>query len=370
MKIGLWGTPQTAEGWAQVWELIEGLDDRGIAVYGGPDLAWAFSKRQRDALSPASIGALYSIGEEHLPLAADLLVLWGGKEALLRRLEGISRHGPTVLLVGEGEGVPAIREEGLTEAVGRLLRGDGVLDARMLLRAGVSHPEKQTDAKEESAPEFNQEEVSNSKEEYVGAEEVVFQRSEEDALLRIDLSVNGCPLTGYEADGLVISTPTGSAARSLSAGGPLVVPGTDGLLVTPVASHTLTTRPMLVPRASTLEARVHSRSGRAFFRVERSSWSVESGDVITICRKSGDLQLADPTPKGEGNPSETEHTSPTGASNPSSDEPGSTKTLSLAPASTTDRLRRSFPFPRCRTTREKEIRGDLLGDRRTSEAER
>ncbi len=367
MKIGLWGMPQTEEGWVQVWELIERLDDRDIDLYGGPSLSEAFFQHQRDALSPASIGALYACDEKPLALAADLLVLWGGTEALLRRLRLIFRHGPIVLLVGEGKGFPAIGEEELTEAVGQLLGGKGVLDSRMLLGAGLNPEKESPGGKEKRSLEPNQEDVSNSNEGYVGAEEVVFRRSENDALLRIDLSVNDRPLTSYEADGLVISTPTGSAARSLSAGGPLVVPGTDGLLVTPVASHTLATRPMLVPGASIVEAHVYSRSGRAFFRVDRSTCLIENGDTITIRQESGDLRLAVPAGKGNENHRDTncrptfENTN--SAAEGSGEQIGKTERLGLAPVSTADRLRESVSFPRCRTARNPASPEDCLGGR-------
>ena len=366
MKIGLWGTPQTEEGWTQVWELIGQLDARSVSAYGSPDLAEAFFTHQRKALSPHSIGALYSIGAEHLPLIADLLVVWGGRKALLSRLEVISAHTPTVLLVGQGEGFPAIGEEALTEAVGQLLKGSGVLDSRMLLGAELLHSEKKNPNVEGSGSE-QVEEAASSKLDYVGAEEIVFQRSESDALLRIDLSINGRFLTSYEADGLVISTPTGSAARSLSAGGPLVVPGTGGLLVTPVASHTLTTRPMLVPKASTIEAQVQSRSGSAFFRADRSTRPLENDDVITIRREKSDLQLAVPSGKGSENFRKTRREAPSESTNSASEgagkEPDRTSPLGLVPASTADRLRESVSFPRCRTARGPASAEDCLDDR-------
>lgn len=351
MNIGLWGKPQTEEGWSQVWKLIGRLDERGPSLYGGPGLSEAFFQHQRNVPSPVSVGALYSTGNEQLPLMADLLVLWGGREELLHRLELISRYGPVVLLVGEGEGFPSIAEERLTEAVEQLLTGNSVIDSRMLLAAGFSNPNSENHRRnaDESGLE-NGEDSSSAREDYVGAERVFFRRSDEDALLRVDLAVNGRPLASFEADGLTVSTPTGSAARSLPADGPFVVPGTDGLLVTPVASHTLTTRPILVPKSSTVEARVHSRSGRAVLRVDRSARPVESNESITIYSRNDNLRLIDATSERDDTPQETDYTSAPRRSNRSSEASGSVEMPGLELASTEHRLRGSFSVARWRGT--------------------
>jgi NAD+ kinase len=328
MKIGLRGTPSTDEGWEQVWALIDRLEKKSPSIYAGSALSDAFFQYRREALPPPSVPTLYTIEDDHLPLIADLLVVWGGREALLENLGPIARHGPTVLLVGEMQRFPAIREERLADALGQILSGEVTLDARMLL--GVSH----SDSKQQR-PDARPDTSSGADD--VGAEEVVFQRSN-DALLRIDLSVNGRPLTTYEADGLVISTPTGSAGRSLSAGGPLVVPSTEGLLLTPVASHTLTDRPLLVPASSRIEARVQSRNGKAFFRVDRSTCPLESGNVITIRRHRSDLQVARPNGT-RVECSRKNHDPRSDSSTPPSNEASAEDALRLPPASAADRLR-------------------------------
>lgn len=115
--------------------------------------------------------------------------------------------------------------------------------------------------------------------------EVSILKSDMASLLTIHVYINGDFLTTYWADGLVISTPTGSTAYSMSAGGPIICPDCRLLLLTPVSPHNLTLRPMAVPVDSKLEVCVESRSGdyllcadsEMYRRSDRYSVSVATG---------------------------------------------------------------------------------------------
>ena len=79
-------------------------------------------------------------------------------------------------------------------------------------------------------------------------------------MMSITASVNGQMVHTYHADGLIISTPTGSTAYSMSVGGPLVIPQTQNFILSPIASHSLNVRPLIIPDSWTIELEVHSRS--------------------------------------------------------------------------------------------------------------
>ena len=102
------------------------------------------------------------------------------------------------------------------------------------------------------------------------------------AILGVDVSVNGTPLPTYWADGLILSTSAGSTAYSLSVGGPIVMPGAKALIITPIASHNLNIRPLIVPDDAVVSFKVHSRDGKAIFTADNRSVEIPDGASVTM----------------------------------------------------------------------------------------
>ena len=102
------------------------------------------------------------------------------------------------------------------------------------------------------------------------------------SILGVDVSVNGTPLPTYWADGLILSTSAGSTAYSLSVGGPIVMPGAKALIITPIASHNLNIRPLIVPDTSIVRFTVHSRDGKAIFTADNRSVEIPDGTTVTM----------------------------------------------------------------------------------------
>jgi NAD+ kinase len=101
-----------------------------------------------------------------------------------------------------------------------------------------------------------------------------------------ELRVNGIFVSNYKADGLIISTPTGSTAYSLAAGGPILSPDVPGFVITPVASHALTNRPLVVQDTAIIEIRVTVTREQAFLTVDgQQGILLAEGDVVR-CKKS------------------------------------------------------------------------------------
>lgn len=98
--------------------------------------------------------------------------------------------------------------------------------------------------------------------------EVALMKQELSSMITVHTSLNGDPLHAYRADGLVLSTPTGSTAYNLSTGGPISVPQAKVMIISPVASHSLTDRPLVIPDDWVLDLRVSSRSGSYLISVD------------------------------------------------------------------------------------------------------
>ena len=111
------------------------------------------------------------------------------------------------------------------------------------------------------------------------------------AMITVRATVDGQYLNTYQADGLVVSTPTGSTAYSLSNGGPIVVPQSKVLTLTPVAPHSMSTRPIVLPDTSEIRLEVKSRSHNFMIAIDGEATKLHEGTVMTIRRAPYDAKM-------------------------------------------------------------------------------
>ena len=123
--------------------------------------------------------------------------------------------------------------------------------------------------------------------------DAVFSRGEISRLIRLVVRVNGEELTEFNADGLIVATPTGSTAYSLSAGGPILAPESGALVITPICPHTLTNRSIIVDDSAVVEIEATERDHPVFLTVDgREPARVEKGTVVTVRKAPLTLPLA------------------------------------------------------------------------------
>src|SRR6266513_2735833 len=126
-----------------------------------------------------------------------------------------------------------------------------------------------------------------------GLNDVVLSRGEVSRLIRLQTSVNGEVLTEFNADGLIVATPTGSTAYSLSAGGPILAPESGAFVITPICPHVLTNRSIIVDEDAVIEIEVTEREYPVFVTVDgREPLRMESGTAVEIRKSNRVLPLA------------------------------------------------------------------------------
>ena len=125
----------------------------------------------------------------------------------------------------------------------------------------------------------------------VQANDVAILKRDTAAMISIRTSINGEYLTTYQADGLIVSTPTGSTAYSLSNGGPVIVPGTGVLVMTAVAPHSLNIRPVVIPDNAVITLDVESRSHSFLVATDGRSEKCGEGTCITLRRAPYNIQV-------------------------------------------------------------------------------
>jgi NAD+ kinase len=117
-------------------------------------------------------------------------------------------------------------------------------------------------------------------------------------MLEFDLFVDGAPVTRYRADGLIVATPTGSTAYSLAAGGPIVDPQLEALLVTPICPHMLTNRPLVIPVTARIEIDVAVTEEPVYLTLDgQVGFQLESRDRVLVTQSANRVLLVQPPQK-------------------------------------------------------------------------
>ena len=196
----------------------------------------------------------------------DLLVALGGDGTLLRLVRDLQGKRKPVMGINFGSlgFLTCFGGPEYAEAAKALATGDYRVDERTLLQGSIERKGKTI--------------FSN-----LGLNDLVVTRGERSRLIRVDVFIGETHLTEYNADGLVIATSTGSTAYSLSAGGPIVVPGSAVFVVTPICPHVLTNRSVIVPQSSTLWLKSRIPAQRLSISIDgQEPVYLQPGDVVAV----------------------------------------------------------------------------------------
>ena len=216
----------------------------------------------------------YSITD--LGAVADLLVVAGGDGTILRVVGQLGEAIKPIFGINVGSlgFLTTASSATYREAVECLARDRINFSQRGLLEARVRLREKQT-AK------------------MLALNDAVLSRGELSRLVMLRTRVNGEPLTEFNADGLIVATPTGSTAYSLSAGGPILDPESGVFVITPICPHVLTNRSIIVAEGSTIEIEASDPDYPVYLTLDgRKPIHVERGSVVTIRKAKKTLPLA------------------------------------------------------------------------------
>ena len=207
--------------------------------------------------------------EELMRARPDFVVVLGGDGTLLSTARCVARAGIPILGVNLGSlgFLTEVKQEEMEQALADVDAGRCEVSLRTLLHCQVKREGKCIAS-------------------YDALNEVVMNQSAVARITDFELRVNGNFVSNYKADGLILATPTGSTAYSLAAGGPILSPDVAGFVITPVASHALTNRPLVVQDTAIIEARLMVTRERAYLTVDgQEGFPLGEGDVVE-CRKS------------------------------------------------------------------------------------
>ena len=232
------------------------------------------------ALMPTSSGRAVA-DKPGLVARVGLVLVLGGDGTLLSMADCIAHSGRRIPILGVNFGsLGFLTEVTLPElypALEASLAGRARVEERLMLRATTIRP-------------------SASDQMEIAVNDVVINKAARSRLIDLSVFVGDEFVTHVRADGLIIATPTGSTAYNLSAGGPVVEPSVDALVLTPIAPHTLSNRPIVIPASATVRVKpLMGERDEAFVTFDgQAGFELQSGDEISVSRADEPMRLIRP----------------------------------------------------------------------------
>ena len=226
----------------------------------------------------ASVLNIDGFSRSQIPSLSDMIIVLGGDGTLISTCRLVADKGVPVLGVNIG-GLGFLTEipvEKLYEMLEMVLTGECPIEERLMLKAQVLRHGA-------LIAEYN---VLN---------EVVVNKAALARIIDLETYINQSYVTTFKADGLIISTPTGSTAYSLSAGGPVLYPTLDNIVLTPICPHTLTNRPIVLAGNSVIEVILRSPTERVYLTLDgQVGFSVMQNDTVVVVKSPFKTRLLIP----------------------------------------------------------------------------
>ncbi len=240
-EIGIFGIPSDLRESVRprvesvIREFIRIAEQEGLELYAVDDLKETVDRFKASAVE----GRL--LPKDDLAESVDVVVSFGGDGTILKAAEAVGDSGVPILGVNLGRlGFLAdVSPKNLEEGVRELKAGKFTVDRRMVLSAGLEGEDKR----------------------FFALNDVVVEKGSCARILEIEMYINDEMVASYMGNGVVVSSPTGSTAYSLSAGGPIVHPGMEAIIASPICPHSLSLRSMVVPEDEVITVRLKAQKG-------------------------------------------------------------------------------------------------------------
>jgi NAD+ kinase len=269
VRIGLVAKARLREAADLLDGLVRWLHDRGVRTAMDPDTAALCHPTPESRV----------MTKDELPAAVDLVLVLGGDGTLLGMADRIAQAGADIPILGVNFGslgfLTEITLDELYPSLEAALAGAAAIEHRLMLAARTTRA---------TAPPVDR----------LVLNDVVITKGALSRIIELAVWVDDQFVTHVRADGLIVASPTGSTAYNLAAGGPIVHPAVDAIVLTPIAPHTLTNRPVVIPAASVirLEPHVEASPSEVFVTFDgQTGFTMGRGDSVTISRAERPLRL-------------------------------------------------------------------------------
>ncbi len=270
-QIGIVLKPHQPDALKTLCGLAQWLGERGIVLVGGPEI-------ERERIEHETGCPVREIPREELADNVDLILVLGGDGTMIATARMLGDRAIPVVGVNYG-GLGYLAEfriEELYLALESILKGDYRLEQRVMLKAELLRGEEQVTSNR----------VLN---------DVVINKSALARIVEIEAYLNRQFVNSFRADGLIVSTPTGSTAYNLSAGGPVIYPSMKAIVITPICPFTLSNRPIVIPDESVIELRLKTENEEVALTLDgQVGFALKSEDRVLIRKSQATFNLVQP----------------------------------------------------------------------------
>jgi len=264
--VGIVSKPKKTEIREIVPPLIKWLHERNIEAFIDKETGAIVETKER------------CLSRNEMPSHVDMLIVLGGDGTLLATARALNRKPVPILAVNLG-GLGFLTEVTL----------DQLYPTLEMVVAGTHQADHRVQIEGEL---IRADEILTP---FLALNDVVLNKGAIARIFDFEVRVNGALVSTYKSDGLIVSTPTGSTAYSLAAGGPIVTPSVEAFLVTPICAHTLTHRPVVLPNTAKIEVTVKSLREIAYLTVDgQVGIATHSEDVVRIRKADSYVELVRP----------------------------------------------------------------------------
>ena len=226
---------------------------------------------------PNKIGHLLNKQFDTLDTSFDLFISIGGDGTILRAITFIKNLGIPVIGINTGRlgFLATIPVNDIEIALQNIINGKYRISERSLLTIETSVENKDIDSMN------------------FALNEIAVSRKNTTSMITVETFLDGEYLTSYWSDGLIVSTPTGSTGYSLSCGGPVITPETKSFVITPIAPHNLSARPLIIPDATEIQLKVTGREESHLVSLDSRIATLENGTIIKIKKAPFTIKMVD-----------------------------------------------------------------------------
>ena len=266
-NFGLWGNTDKSVFWQILPKIIDWADSNKIQIY-------ITEKIQTDVEFNAN--SLPVINSNEKISEMDFMLVLGGDGTFLSCARAVEHHDTPILGIHLGDlgFLAKVTLDDIFQRLDQVAKGDYLIEKRSMVKAVLKK--------------------TGSEKVLYGLNDFVVTSGESHRLLVSEVFVNGRRVSEYRSDGLIVATPTGSTAYSLSSGGPIIAPDVDSFVITPISAHSLNSRPLVVSNKSSIEIKFSNYNQDIIFITDGQLHEIlRPNDVALISNSNFQIGLID-----------------------------------------------------------------------------